>query len=168
MAGFEPNLVADIRHCGSCTACCLHLPIPEGLTGDDGKPAGVPCPHAGVLGCRCYERRPAACAEFSCTWLEDVRWPAAWRPDRCGLLCLREEIDDGMTAAAVYEIQPDALQQPPASQILNELQSTSRMVVLINAQKRRRMLGRWRIDAPHALQAPASSLRNTVCKIPFR
>ncbi|MCR4411732.1 MAG: hypothetical protein NUV77_04820 [Thermoguttaceae bacterium] len=144
MASFDSPAPDQGRHCGACTACCTHLPVPAGILGPWGKPAGVPCRHVGPLGCRCYDRRPAMCIEFRCAWLADPGWPAAWRPDRSGLLCLREMLDCGLPGGLVYEVRSQALASPIASQILDEIQRTTSVLVTIDThQNRRHLPGRW-------------------------
>ncbi len=68
------------RSCGSCTACCRLLPVPEIW-----KPALKKCDHQSFKGCRIYETRPNACRTWSCLWLLDASAPLR-RPDRCGFV----------------------------------------------------------------------------------
>jgi len=128
------------RHCGACTACCTHLPIPAGEVAAGSKPAGIPCPLLGPDGCRSYADRPELCARFRCTWLADEDWPDGWRPDRSGLMCLREEIDAGLPAAVVYEITPGALEQDVAAAILAELRRTTAVVAVVDHRGSRQRL----------------------------
>ena len=116
-----PPTATNGRHCGACTACCIHLPLEEGVLGPQAKPAGVPCPHVGPLGCRGHQRRPLWCAKFQCWWLSEPAWPAAWRPDRSGLLCVSEDPDRRLRRVRVYEIRPAALAEPLAGQLLAAL-----------------------------------------------
>ncbi len=102
------------RACGGCSACCVVLPIPAGEVGPGPKAAGAPCPHLCVAGCAIYASRPALCAKFRCAWLADPSWPETWRPDRSGLLCLREKLEGGVPAAVVYEIVPGATLDGPS------------------------------------------------------
>lgn len=77
---------APSRQCGSCHACCVHVPMP-----DMGKPVGTPCQylkgrHACSAGsCSIYDQRPAECATYQCAWLEGF-FPTGMRPDKSGLL----------------------------------------------------------------------------------
>ena len=100
--------------CGNCHACCINLPIPAGEVSMNIKPPGVRCPHLAENGCQVYSSRPQMCSQFSCTWLAESSWPEAWRPEQSGLLCLQEDIDNGVSAALVYEIAPKALERPSA------------------------------------------------------
>jgi len=143
------------RHCGACTACCTHLPMPEGVVIPGAKPAGVACPYVEALGCRNYARRPRICAEFHCAWLRDTTWPGSWRPDRSGLLCLRETLEEDLPAAAVYEILPGALERPGAAAILDVLRECTDMTVVIEyGRQQRRVLGKWAAHAPAVGTSP--------------
>ncbi|HUT11915.1 MAG TPA: hypothetical protein VMY42_15545 [Thermoguttaceae bacterium] len=153
------SLSNGVRDCKACSACCNYLRIPPGEVGPGIKPAGVLCPRRSADGCRIYSRRPRLCADFQCAWLSDPSWPMAWRPDQSGLLCLKEEIETGMSAAAVYEIRGDALQKPVAAEILEDLQETVALIVIVDMQQRRhRLWGKWSVEpakkdvpAPHFL-----------------
>ena len=131
--------------CRPCSACCVWLPIPADVVGPGAKPAGISCPHLCKTGCKIYGQRPETCNNFACVWFVDESWPAAWRPDRSGLLCLREQIE-GHSAAAVYEIRNDALQTPLATEMVNELRRTTAVFVLVDLHQRRRCLPGRRID----------------------
>ena len=155
----DKTLVAGVRRCGACTACCTHLPISSGQVGPGPKPAGVRCPHLGYAGCRIYMRRPRLCANFRCDWHRNQSWPQSWRPDRSGLLCLSEEIRKGLPAALVYEIRNAALETPSAAAILEQLKQNTVVIAVVDTRKRRhRIMGNLRIDtlqpripAPHFL-----------------
>lgn len=72
------------RECGSCSACCEHLPI---KTAEISKPAGVRCPHCGPSGgCAIYERRPPVCRVWLCGWRLLPGLGEEWRPDIRGIL----------------------------------------------------------------------------------
>lgn len=131
------------RHCGACTACCVHLTIPAGLPGVGQKPSGILCPHAGALGCRIHARRPPICADFACGWLRNALWPPTWRPDRSGLLCLEEAISSDASTATVIEIQPGALLRAEAAEIVRHLLQSTVSVSIVNSQGHREsLLGR--------------------------
>lgn len=148
-----------LRDCRPCTACCVHLPIPPGEVGPEAKPPGVPCHHLVGQACQDYTTRPALCHKFRCVWLINTNWPKAWRPDRSGLMCLREEIDEGLWAAAVYETRTGALQSPTATVILQQLQQTTAVIAIIDSnQRRRNLIGKQQVHtaaptvpAPHFL-----------------
>lgn len=126
--------------CGDCQACCTYLPIAAGEVCTNAKPAGVDCPHLGHQGCGIYPRRPEICRRFRCVWHMEPSWPQAWRPDRSGLLCLCEEIDDGLSAALVYEIERDAIARPTTESILAKLKESTAVVALVNLQRQRQLL----------------------------
>ncbi len=127
-----------LRQCNTCTVCCVALPIPEGHLNMGAKPAGVPCSNLAGCGCGIYKDRPRACRDFFCTWLSDTSWPEAWRPDRSGLLCLREELAPGLIGAAAYEVAPGALRSRVADLILRALQATVSVLVVVDANRQRR------------------------------
>ena len=121
-------------------ACCIRLPIPAGEVGPERKPPGVTCPRLSASGCQIYARRPKLCVDFQCTWLADASWPEPWRPDRSGVMCLRETIDDDMPAAAVYEVRRGALDEPIVAEIIEELKRTTAVIALIDREQERRCL----------------------------
>lgn len=155
------------RLCGTCTSCCVHLPIPAGQVSPGDKPAGIACAHLCQAGCRIYSQRPQTCADFACAWLDDAQWPDAWRPDRSGLLCLTAHLNGTVPAALVYEIRPDALASRDARDILAQLEVTSAVVVVVDSEKRRqRIAGAWvphgghdAAAGPHHDAQPAAAAR---------
>ena len=151
------NDCATAEHgCGDCRACCVHLPIAAGEVCDNAKPAGVDCPHLADKGCGIYQQRPESCRRFRCVWHMEPSWPQTWRPERSGLLCLREEIDDGLSAALVYEIERDAIARPTTKSILAKLQESTAVVALVNLQRQRQLLhGRqWAEPAEPVVRRP--------------
>jgi hypothetical protein len=142
--------------CGDCHACCIHLPISANEVSTKAKPAGVKCPHLADHGCQVYSRRPSACRQFQCVWRMEPSWPLAWRPERSGLLCLREEIDNGVSAALVYEIEPGALTRPTTEPILAKLAESTAVVALVNDLGQRRLLcgQEWVDEASHSVRRP--------------
>ena len=144
------------RTCGSCTACCTHLPIPANVVSAPPKAAGESCPHLCKAGCVIYQDRPAICARFQCAWLANLDWPEEWRPEQSGLLCLRELMDDGSPAALVSEIRPGALLEPIAQEILlHLLENTRRVVVVAPDGSRHLMIGSYEPQAaPKREMAP--------------
>ena len=55
------------RKCGDCRECCITLEV-EALA----KQADEPCQHLCGGGCAIYEKRPQACAAFTCAWREGL------------------------------------------------------------------------------------------------
>ncbi len=147
---------SEDRHCGACTACCVHLTVPAGLPEAGSKPSGTPCPYAGALGCRIHARRPQVCAEFACGWLRNALWPPHWRPDRCGVLCLEETLPSGQSHATLVEIQPGALDKADAREIVEHLLLSTNVVSTVNSQgERESVFGRRLLTpttpAPHRM-----------------
>ncbi len=103
------------------------------------------------------------CRNFRCAWLGDEDWPAAWRPNESGLLCLRETLDERVPAAVAYEVRLDALLTPVAAEIVAELLRTTAVLVIVTFNEQRvRIAGRWRCDAPEStLRKPHFASRRT-------
>jgi len=143
------------RQCGGCTVCCIHLPIPAGKVAPYAKMTGVECPHLRESGCTIYAHQPRLCADFRCAWLADEVWPGAWRPDRSGLLCLRETLRDGRRGSLIYETRPAALQASPAAEIIDELRRTTAFVIVVDWDgKRERFEGFFAPDHLSASSGP--------------
>ena len=69
------------RECGTCTACCYGLVV-EAID----KPAFQCCRHTVTDGgCGNYAKRPSACRNFRCLWLEG-HLSEEDRPDRLGVI----------------------------------------------------------------------------------
>jgi coenzyme F420-reducing hydrogenase beta subunit len=73
------------RGCGTCTACCTVLDVPE-----LDKPEGVPCQHLTDQGCGIYEDRPEACRTFECLY-KVVDMAPRMRPDRSGFITTTQD-----------------------------------------------------------------------------
>jgi hypothetical protein len=71
------------RACGTCTACCVDLPIE---TGQLRKAPGVACAHCTGAGCAIYEARFPICRTYHCGWWYFGELGEDWRPDRSGVL----------------------------------------------------------------------------------
>jgi len=73
-AGIVPG-----KTCGSCTACCTVLGIPELK-----KPAWQECSHIATgIGCKIYAERPPSCRKFICGWLLDPNMGPDLKPENC-------------------------------------------------------------------------------------
>jgi len=113
-------------------------------------------------------QRPRLCANFRCAWHRNQSWPQSWRPDRSGLLCLSEEIRQGLPAALIYEIRKAALEAPPAAAIIEQLKRNTVVIAVVDTRKRRhRIMGNLRIDtvqpripAPHFLGQQLAASRS--------
>lgn len=76
------NGVVEGRSCGDCGLCCKLF----GVRAIE-KPPAVWCRQfKRGQGCKIYENRPAACAEFICYWLHAPTLSPEWRPDRAGFM----------------------------------------------------------------------------------
>ena len=75
--------------CGNCTVCCMALRVIE-----LDKEAGRYCKHClPGKGCGIYQTRFEICRTFLCGWRLVPQLDAAWRPDKSGILMLRQEVD---------------------------------------------------------------------------
>lgn len=94
------------RACGTCTACCSALAVPEVRKEQD-----TACPHLAARGgCGIYAERPSSCRAFSCVWLRGVV-PAQYRPDRTGVVFDVTEVRGGSDlpqAMVAHELFPGA------------------------------------------------------------
>lgn len=117
----------------------MHLPVERIPFCSLPKPANIACPHLGPAGCRHYDIRGPVCEKFRCVWLADTSWPEVWRPDRIGLLCLRENLDGVGPAALVYETQPGALESREATLLLDELRHTTVFFTTVDYNKQSRL-----------------------------
>jgi hypothetical protein len=86
------------RTCGTCTACCKAMAVPDMLPKP--KPMHKWCKHCNIgHGCQIYETRPSSCREFDCFWLQDKRGilPDSLRPDRSKVV-LQPTMNGGLIA----------------------------------------------------------------------
>lgn len=125
-----------MRSCGDCRACCVLLAVPGH------KPAKEQCPDQaprGKPGCRRYATRPSACSDYTCEWLRSEALPAAWRPDRLGVIfdklepapgTLEAQIDQAkvpwLTAREVY---PKAFEAKCAARALQVASAQASLVL---------------------------------------
>ena len=81
--------VSTGNDCGNCTVCCMALRVIE-----LDKEAGRYCQHCiPGKGCGIYETRFEICRTFLCGWRLVPQLDAAWRPDKSGILMLRQEVE---------------------------------------------------------------------------
>lgn len=70
------------RACGGCQLCCKLVPVHDNMVGLH-KPANTRCQYQRhAKGCTIYDRKPWACAHYSCRWLLGVDTADMPRPDR--------------------------------------------------------------------------------------
>lgn len=126
---------AEGRKCGSCRLCCKLLAV-----GRDDDPPGtfkkepfLWCDHACDKGCAIYNRRPEACKQFTCVWLEGA-FEDRDRPDRSQIVVSLEQDPENMIQGmdgevlmknepvwCVYERTEGAARRGRAAKIVEEL-----------------------------------------------
>lgn len=94
------------RSCGSCTACCTLLSIPELQ-----KPEATKCSHQCQWGCGIYGERPESCRVFECLWLQGALG-RKYKPDECGLMVSMMYKTKWGDLPAIYETRKDAVLGP--------------------------------------------------------
>lgn len=120
--GRDRSILSDpTRECGSCTACCAVLGVPE-----LGKGTYEVCTHVCRAGCAIYADRPHSCRTFACEWLRGVlevdgRVDDALRPDACGVIFDYQPESAFGEVYKAWECEPGASDRGPASDILGEL-----------------------------------------------
>jgi len=103
------------KQCGSCTLCCKLLGI-SAL----GKPMDQWCSHCEIgRGCRIYDKRPQACAEFFCLFLMHGGLGEAWRPSNSKIV-LTADADHNSIVANVDPDRPRAWRRDPFYKTLKE------------------------------------------------
>ncbi|MDA7951312.1 MAG: YkgJ family cysteine cluster protein [Pirellulaceae bacterium] len=132
--------ILENRTCGDCQACCTELPIPANIVSREEKKEGCACPHLQDFGCKIYSRRPATCQKFQCTWLAEETWKDSWKPNKSGLLCLREILPNNLIGALVYEIHEGALESSLGQKITARLLTVSDFVILKDKSGKRQTL----------------------------
>lgn len=77
------------------------------------KPPRKWCGHfRRTKGCAIYETRPAACADFNCTWLLAPNLGEDWRPDRAGFV-MHAENSGARLVVEVDGASPQAWRRAP-------------------------------------------------------
>lgn len=103
------------RKCGSCIACCVHLPFEQ--VGEVNAKAGhVRCNKLseGCGGCSIYANRPQFCRSFMCQWiLRDKTLNHHMRPDKCKILVhMKQDELGGRPGLAITEMEQGAFHFP--------------------------------------------------------
>ena len=119
-----------IRECGSCTACCTVMGVPE-----IGKGTYEACRHLCEAGCGIYADRPGSCRTFSCQWLRgtlevDGTVDAGLRPDACGVIFDYQPESAFGEAFTAWEVEPGASAGGPARAIVEGLAERFLVVVM--------------------------------------
>jgi len=147
-----------IRECGSCSACCTVIGVPE-----LDKGAYEPCEHLCEVGCGIYADRPGSCRTFECQWLRgmlevDGTIDPALRPDSCGVIL---DYQPGTAFGDVYrawEVEPGASGSGHAHDIIEGLAERFLLLIMTSprdageGQRDRRLIG------PPQLVSQASEL----------
>jgi hypothetical protein len=125
---------AEVRQCGSCTACCTVLVVAELH-----KPARWACDHVNCRGCGIYEIRPESCREFNCAWLRGqiprqiaggisgqisghITGDESYRPDRLGVLFdFFYSTATKRNRLVAFELWNGAFGEAPAAALLSEI-----------------------------------------------
>ena len=104
------------RTCGSCTACCHALAVEQ-----IEKPAFKTCPSALTEGgCGDYDRRPDACKNFACLWLQGHLGEAD-RPDRLGAIFTTTSEPQVGQHVLILEVISGALASPKMQDAIAQL-----------------------------------------------
>lgn len=113
--------VPALRACGSCTACCTVLGVPE-----LGKAAYQACAHLCEAGCGIHSDRPGSCRSFECQWLRGVlevdgRVDPDLRPDSCGVIFDYQPESAFGEVFTAWECEPGASANGHAREIIEGL-----------------------------------------------
>jgi hypothetical protein len=113
-AAAVPAIVAG-KSCGSCTACCTVMGVPELK-----KRPWQACPHVTVgSGCGIYAERPAGCRTFICGWLLDPYMGPDLKPENCHVVF--DQKDEQNIIATCDANFPDAWRAPNVVEFLHHL-----------------------------------------------
>ncbi len=145
-----------IRECGSCTACCTVLGVPE-----IGKDTYEACAHLCGAGCGIYADRPASCRTFECQWLRGVlevdgTIDTDMRPDSCGVIF---DYQPGTTFGEVFkawEVEPRASASGHAKHIIEGLGESFLVIIMTCDPDGERGTGDRRFVGPPHLVMQAS------------
>ena len=119
----------SMRECGSCSACCTVMGVPE-----IGKGTYETCEHLCGVGCGIYAERPASCRTFACQWLRgalevDGAIDTGMRPDACGVIFDYQPDTVFGEVFTAWEVEPGASASGYARSIIEGLQE--RFLVMI-------------------------------------
>lgn len=126
----ERFLVSDpVRACGSCSACCHVIGVPELQKG-----RYEPCTHLCVSGCGIYAERPGSCRTFECQWLRgalevDGSIDTELRPDASGVIFDYQPDTAFGEMYVAWEVEPGASARGHARSIIEGLEE--RFLVMI-------------------------------------
>lgn len=118
----RPDIVSDpIRECGTCSACCTVMGVPEIEKG-----TYEACEHLCEAGCGIYADRPESCRKFECQWLRGVlevdgSVDLALRPDACGVMFDYQPESAFGEVFMAWEVEPGASASGHARDVIEEL-----------------------------------------------
>ena len=147
-----------IRECGSCSACCTVIGVPEFAKG-----TYEACKHLCETGCGIYAERPGSCRRFECQWLRGVlevdgSVDTALRPDSCGVILdyLPESAFGAVFVA--WEVEPGASASGHARDIIEGLAERFLVLVMTRDLDGGKGPGDRRFVGPHHLVSQASDV----------
>lgn len=105
------------RSCGKCTACCTIMGV-AALN----KERYSPCKHVCNQGCAIYADRPQECQLWQCAWKSGwIDGDERRRPDNLGVM-FEFRVLNGNSFLWVYEVRPNALDDPKVQYLLSRLE----------------------------------------------
>jgi hypothetical protein len=109
------------RECGTCSACCGVMGVPE-----IGKGTYETCGHLCDAGCGIYADRPESCRAFACQWLRgmlevDGDVDTDLRPDACGVIFDYQPDTAFGDVYLAWEVEPGASARGQAGEIIDGL-----------------------------------------------
>lgn len=147
-----------IRECGSCSACCSVIGVPEIAKG-----TYEACEHLCGVGCGIYADRPGSCRTFACQWLRGVleidgTIDPDIRPDSCGVIFDYRPGTAFGDVFTAWEVEPDASASGPARDVVEGLAERFLVMVMTLRPDGDGGLGDRRFVGPPHLVAQASDL----------
>jgi hypothetical protein len=112
------------RVCGECRACCYVFPLID-------KPKNVWCKHSTPKGCDCYGQRPSICSSYKCLYLLNKNVPAAWRPDRSGIIISFRGAFRGHAVLFLSQYWKNAITDAVGRQMLDTLLTTKAIIMYV-------------------------------------
>ena len=118
------------RECGSCSACCSVMGVPELEKG-----TYQDCRHRCEAGCAVYPHRPPSCRTFECQWLRGVlevdgSIDTELRPDSCGVIFEYQPESPVGEVYVAWEVLPGASASGPAKTVIAGLEERFPVVVM--------------------------------------
>lgn len=122
------------RECGTCTACCSTMIVPELNKGAHRK-----CQHANE-GCVIYEQRPPTCADWDCLWVLG-HFRDRDRPDKTGYVSWVMPTEQVRSwehpVVAMREIKEGSTVVPTGARAIKKLNKSNVSVIVIKRESGR-------------------------------